>query len=238
MRYTYKTQHGSFIIQSTTPAHVKFAPMVAALLAESARARGTGIAKRSPEYLARKIQSGQAIIALHRDGRLAGFTYIETWGHGRYVANSGLIVVPEFRGCKLGKQLKRASFTLSRKNFPQAKIFSITTSPAVMKMNTELGFRPVPLYELTRDPAFWEGCRSCPNFDILQRNQFRMCLCTGLLFDPADAQRRHPLQRWMARLRPEKWMVYLQSLFQQGMQLFQHRESVDKRVENKLKTSK
>ncbi|NOX38336.1 MAG: GNAT family N-acetyltransferase [Calditrichaeota bacterium] len=231
MKYGYKKQYGAFIIQSTTAAHVKFAAAIAALLAESARARGTGIAKRSPEYIARKIQSGKAIIALHRDGRLAGFTYIETWGHGRYVANSGLIVVPEFRGCKLGKQLKRASFTLSRKNFPDAKIFSITTSPAVMKMNTELGFRPVPLYELTRDQAFWEGCRSCPNFDILQRNQYRMCLCTGLLFDPQEAERRSPLRRWLARLHPEKWMEQLQSLFQQGIQLFLNRQSFDKGVE-------
>ncbi len=189
MKYQYKKVQGDFIVTSTDESHVKYAEEISRLLAESARERGIGIARRSPQYLAEKIREGKAVIAFYKDGRLAGFTYIETWSHGRYIANSGLIVVPEFRGYKLGKQLKLASFTLSRKNFPEAKIFSITTSPAVMKMNTELGFRPVPYSDLTTEKRFWHGCRSCPNYEILLRNNFRLCLCTGLLFDPAEQRR-------------------------------------------------
>ncbi len=217
MKYKYKKYYKDFLIQSTTEAHVPWAQRIADLLSESARARGTGIARRSPHYIRETIRSGKAIIALHRDGRLAGFTYIETWDHGCYVANSGLIVVPEFRGCQLGKQLKRASFTLSRKNFPRARIFSITTSPAVMKMNTDLGFRPVPLYQLTSDQDFWEGCRSCPNYDILQRNRNRMCLCTGLLFDPEETRPHFPKRGWKSVLQPTRWMEHARALFHEGL---------------------
>lgn len=76
--------------------------------------------------------------------------------------------------------------------FPQAKIFSLTTGAAVMKMNFELGYRPVTFDELTTDEAFWRGCESCVNYDILQRNGGHKCLCTGLLFDPAETK-YHPM---------------------------------------------
>ena len=176
-----------FVISIAEARHIKYAETIAQLLEESAHARGIGIARRSPEYICKKIEEGKAIIAIYQPtGQLAGFTYIETWTHEKYVANSGLIVLPEFRGAHLGKRLKQASFKLSRKKFPDARIFSITTSHAVMKMNTELGFRPVPLSELTTDGEFWDGCQSCLNYDILTRNDRKMCLCTGLLYDPQE----------------------------------------------------
>ncbi len=202
VKHSYYKQFGDFIIQSTTEEHTVFAADIAALLEDSARKRGIGIAKRSPDYIADKMREGKAIIAFHKSGRLAGFTYIETWANKQYVANSGLIIVPEFRGQKLGKALKMASFTHSRRNFPNAKIFSITTSPVVMKMNTDLGFIPVPLYQLTEDPTFWEGCRSCRNYSILESNQFKHCLCTGLLYDPHDTHQ--PSTIW------KKWKTTIQ----------------------------
>jgi N-acetylglutamate synthase-like GNAT family acetyltransferase len=155
---------------------------------ESALARGTGIAKRSPEYVAEKIDAGKAVVALDGD-KLVGFSYIETWGHQKFVANSGLVIHPDYRNQGLAKQIKRKIFELSRKLFPNAKIFSITTGLAVMKMNTELGFKPVPFSELTNDKEFWKGCQGCRNFDILERNNYKMCLCTGLLYDPAQKEK-------------------------------------------------
>jgi len=149
----------------------------------SALQRGTGIATRSPEYIAEKMQSGKSVVALDGD-RLVGFSYIETWSHGLYVANSGLIVDHEYRNHGLARKIKHAIFDLSRKKYPDAKIFSITTGLAVMKLNTELGYRPVPFSELTDDPEFWKGCTGCKNYDILERNQRKMCLCTGMLYDP------------------------------------------------------
>ncbi len=149
----------------------------------SARERGTGIAERPPEYIVRKMHDGKAVMALDGD-TLVGFSYIETWGHGRFVANSGLIVSHDYREKGVAKLIKRAIFDLSRRLYPDARIFSITTGLAVMKLNTELGFRPVPFSELTDDPEFWKGCQGCRNYDILERNAHRMCLCTGLLFDP------------------------------------------------------
>lgn len=168
-----------------TSAYAKYAQEVCDLIYESAQARGTGIAKRSAEYVAEKINAGKAVIALDRD-KLVGFAYIETFSHQRFVANSGLVVHPDYRNMGLARKIKRKIFDLSRKLFPHAKIFSITTGLAVMKMNTELGFKPITFSELTDDEEFWKGCQGCRNFDILQRNNYKMCLCTGLLYDPTQ----------------------------------------------------
>jgi GNAT superfamily N-acetyltransferase len=165
------------------PHHAVYAPRICDLIEESAKARGTGIAKREPAYIEGKIQTGKAVIALAED-EVAGFSYIETWEHGRYVANSGLIVNPEFRRHGLARRIKAAVFELSRQKYPEAKIFGITTSLPVMKINSDLGYRPVTFSELTQDDAFWGGCKTCPNYDILSRNERRMCLCTAMLFSP------------------------------------------------------
>ena len=165
---------------------------------ESAQARGTGIAKRSPEYVAEKINAGKAVIALDGD-KLVGFSYIESWGHEKFEANSGLIVHPDYRNRGIAKRIKRRIFDLSRKLYPHAKIFSITTGLAVMKMNTELGFKPVPFSELTDDEEFWKGCQGCRNFDILVRNNYKMCLCTSYYMTPKIPQRQqivHLRRKW------------------------------------------
>ena len=126
------------------------------------------------------MKSGNAIIAL-QGSQLAGFCYIETWSHGRYVANSGLIVSPKFRKKGIAKLIKKKAFQLARDKFPEAKVFGITTSLAVMKINSDLGYKPVTFSELPKDETFWNGCRSCPNYDILTRTDRKMCLCTGML---------------------------------------------------------
>ena len=154
-------------------------------MAESAKARGTGIARRTPEYIQSKMDEGKAVIALTDDGTWVGFCYIEAWEHGKYVANSGLIVAPAFRKSGVAREIKRKVFELSRKKYPQAKIFGLTTGLAVMKINSDLGYEPVTYSELTTDEEFWKGCRSCVNYDILMSKERKNCLCTGMLFDPA-----------------------------------------------------
>jgi hypothetical protein len=153
---------------------------------ESAKARGTGIAKRSPEYLRLKMREGKAVIAFADDGQWAGFCYIESWGHGEYVANSGLIVSPAFRKSGLAKQIKQKVFELSRRMYPESKVFGLTTGLAVMKINSDLGYEPVTYSELTKDDAFWAGCKSCVNYDILMSKERKNCLCTAMLYDPKD----------------------------------------------------
>ncbi len=169
-------------------SHFKYAQIICDTIADSAKVRGTGIAKRTPEYIHKKLENGNAVIAL--DGNtFAGFCYIEVWGHEKYVANSGLIVHPDYRAKGLAKQIKKKIFELSKAKFPQAKIFGITTALAVMKINYELGYKPVTFSELTDDPQFWKGCQTCKNFDILTRTEQKMCLCTGMLYDPATNDR-------------------------------------------------
>ncbi|GFD75242.1 GNAT family N-acetyltransferase [Tenacibaculum sp. Mcav3-52] len=164
-------------------SHSKYAEIICQTIDEAALVRGTGIAKRKPEYIITKLENGNAVIALDGD-QFAGFCYIEAWSHGKFVANSGLIVHPNYRGIGLAKQIKKVVFEHSKAKFPNAKIFSITTGLAVMKLNSELGYKPVTFSELTEDQSFWNGCQTCKNYDVLQRTQQKMCLCTGMLYDP------------------------------------------------------
>ncbi len=170
----------NIMINVTSSVHFKYADELCEMYRLSAQERRTGIALRKPEYIRKKMQNGNAIIAL--DGsRLVGFCYIENWSHGRYVANSGLIIHQDYRRLGLAKLIKVHAFTLARDKFPEAKIFGITTSLAVMKINSQLGYIPVTFSELTQDDDFWNACQSCPNYDILIRNERKLCLCTGML---------------------------------------------------------
>ncbi len=175
-----------FDIQVATAQHADYAPIICDEMAESAKARGTGIAQRTPEYVADKMLEGKAVIALYKDGTWAGFCYIETWSHGDFVANSGLIVAPQYRKVGLAKAIKHKIFELSRTKYPEAKLFGLTTGLAVMKINSELGYEPVTYSELTQDEDFWKGCKSCVNYDILTMKERKNCMCTAMLFDPAE----------------------------------------------------
>lgn len=166
--------------------HIGFAQTICDEMEASAKVRGTGIAKRSPEYVANKMLEGKAVIALHKDGTWAGFCYIETWSHGSFVANSGLIVNPVYRKAGLAKAIKFKVFELSRIKYPDAKIFGLTTGLAVMKINSELGYEPVTYSQLTQDENFWKGCQSCVNYDILMSKGRQNCMCTAMLYDPEE----------------------------------------------------
>lgn len=174
----------SFKVLVATLQHASYSQLICDEMEASAKARGTGIAKRSPEYLTQKMQEGKAIIALTASGTWAGFCYIETWSHEDYVANSGLIVAPEFRKSGLARDIKQKIFELSRTKYPNAKIFGLTTGLAVMKINSELGYEPVTYSELTQDDTFWKGCQSCVNYEILKSKERKNCLCTAMLYIP------------------------------------------------------
>lgn len=198
-----------FVVSVADASHTKFADEICDLIADSAAKRGTGIARRSTEYVESKLADGKAVIALTKTGKLAGFCYIETWGHGKYVANSGLIVHPDYRNNGLAAAIKVRAFKLSRDKYPDAKLFGLTTSMAVMKINSDLGYRPVAFSELTDDESFWKGCSSCVNYDILTRKDHKMCLCTGMLYDPEEKKRQ-----WKNRSKKvqEKLMMWKQKV--------------------------
>ena len=166
-------------------SHEKYIDFILQTIADAAKVRGTGIAKRTHEYLAIKMREAKAVIALAGD-RFAGFSYIETWGNKQYVTTSGLIVHPDFRGHHVAKRIKDLTFSLARTRWPHAKIFSLTSGAAVMKMNTELGYQPVTFADLTDDEAFWRGCEGCVNVDVLHRTGRKYCICTAMLYDPEE----------------------------------------------------
>ncbi len=166
-------------------SHEKYVDTILETISEAAKVRGTGIAKRTHEYLLKKMREAKAVIALDGD-RFAGFSYIETWQDKKYVTTSGLIVHPDYRGRGLAKRIKDMTFTLARIRWPHAKIFSLTSGAAVMAMNTQLGYKPVTFADLTQDEAFWKGCEGCVNVDILHRTGRKYCICTGMLYDPEE----------------------------------------------------
>ena len=190
--------------------HLKYAQIISDTIADSAKQRGTGIAKRTPEYIERKMNSGNAVIALDGDN-FAGFCYIETFGDKNFVVHSGLIVHPSYRKLGLAKKIKTRVFNHSREKYPDAKVFGITTGLAVMKINYELGYKPVTFSELTDDPEFWKGCQTCQNYDVLQRTNQKMCLCTGMLYDGKKEKiQKHPFDSSvLSRLKRIKQTLFL-----------------------------
>jgi hypothetical protein len=176
----------NIIVRVASPSDSRFAKTITDEMEASAAARGTGIAKRSPEYIEKKMQEGKAVIALTTDDQWVGFCYIEAWGHDEFVANSGLIVAPAFRKSGVAKHIKHRVFSLSREKYPNAKIFGLTTGLAVMKINSDLGYEPVTYSELTNDEEFWAGCKSCVNYDILMSKERKNCMCTAMLYDPKE----------------------------------------------------
>ncbi|MFC2138783.1 GNAT family N-acetyltransferase [Bacteroidota bacterium] len=207
-------EKNGFEILISSESHLSYVDDILDAIANAANVRGTGIARRSPEYIRKKIIEGKAVIAL-KENKFAGFCYIESWGHNKFVANSGLIVMDEFRGMGLGKKIKMYAFNLSRQKFPNAKLFGLTTGLAVMKINTELGYHPVTFSELTGDEEFWKGCSSCVNHDILIRTNRKHCLCTGMLYDPnwennkngVKNKKKYSLNTY------GKWLKFKQHLF-------------------------
>ncbi|MBS1682658.1 MAG: GNAT family N-acetyltransferase [Bacteroidetes bacterium] len=178
--------NSNLIVREATAADVRFAETITNEMAESAKARGTGIAKRSPEYVKMKIEEGKAVVATTPSGEWVGFCYIESWEHEKFVANSGLIVSPPFRKSGVATLIKKKIFELSRKKYPNAKIFGLTTGLAVMKINSDLGYEPVTYSELTTDEEFWKGCQSCVNYEILKSKERKNCMCTAMLYDPVE----------------------------------------------------
>ncbi|WP_372745431.1 GNAT family N-acetyltransferase [Lutibacter sp.] len=192
-------------------SHVKFAQLICDTIEESAKVRGTGIAQRTPEYITKKIVNGNAVIAVH-EGQFAGFCYIELWDNLKFVVNSGLIVHPDYRNQGLAKKIKQKILEHSKEKYPEAKIFGITTGLAVMKINYELGYQPVTFSELTTDEAFWNGCQTCKNYDILMRTNRKMCLCTGMLYDPKHEKnvKKHEYNsKVLSRLKKIKQALFL-----------------------------
>ena len=214
MKVLEKTFYKDFIVQVATAEHEKWAVTITDEMASSAAARGTGIAKRTPEYIISMMQEGKAIIALTKDNLWAGFCYIETWEHGRFVANSGLIVHPDYRKSGVATAIKAKAFRLSRQKYPDANLIGLTTSMAVMKINSELGYEPVSFSELPKDDAFWKGCQTCKNYDILTRTDRSHCLCTGMKYNAKEPknEKRETWEFVKESSLYEKWLAMKQRI--------------------------
>lgn len=222
-------------VQLANEDHLRLAETICHEMEQSAKARGTGIAKRSPIYVMEKMLEGKAIIATTLAGEWVGFCYVETWEHGKFVANSGLIVHPDHRKSGIATRIKAKAFELSRTRYPNAKIIGLTTSLAVMKINSDLGYEPVTLNQLPADESFWKGCQTCVNYDILTRTERKHCLCTGMLYDPEQQRKEEKKEKWNflkdSKLY-ERWMKIKQRILLR----FQERPRV-RRTERELEAA-
>ncbi len=216
------------IVRQAVLADKKFSKTITDEMEASAKARGTGIAKRSPEYIDKKIDEGKAVVAVTKNGEWVGFCYIESWSHEEYVANSGLIVSPAYRKSGVAKQIKQTIFRLSREKYPNAKIFGLTTGLAVMKINSDLGYEPVTYSELTQDEEFWDGCKSCVNYPILVSKEHKNCLCTAMLYDPKDHYEPAETKAYFEKNKPglERLLRFKQWKF---LRSFRKKNSSDKK---------
>ena len=81
-------------------------------------------------------------------------------------------------------------------------------------MNSDLGYKPVTFSELTTDQSFWNGCQTCKNYDVLQRTEQKMCLCTGMLYDANSKQDKAPRkikEKSFNRLKSIKQALFLKN---------------------------
>jgi N-acetylglutamate synthase-like GNAT family acetyltransferase len=223
-------EQSNIIVRVATPQDTIYSKIITDEMEASATVRGTGIAKRTPEYVSQKMTEGKAVIALTRDKQWVGFCYIEAWGHEEFVANSGLIVSPEFRKSGVAKKIKERIFNLSREKYPNSKIFGLTTGLAVMKINSELGYKPVTYSELTDDDKFWDGCKSCVNYPILLSKGRKNCLCTAMLYDPKE----HPVPEKTVEEFEKKSKIYERFMRLKQKKLFRYitRKRDDKTAKN------
>ena len=172
----------NYIVRLANEGDVVHAESISALIEKSAKEREIGIANRPPEYITEKILEGKAVIAVTKKGELAGFCYIESWEHQKFVSISGMIVEHSHRRKGLSDKIKIRAFSLAQDRWPKAQILSITTSLPIMSMNMALGYQTVTFKELTNDEEFWKGCSSCKFYDILERTNKKNCLCTAMVY--------------------------------------------------------
>lgn len=225
-------QQDNIIVRIANIGDIHFSKLITDEMEASAAARGTGIAKRNPEYIENKMLEGKAVIAVTTEGVWVGFCYIETWSHGDYVANSGLIVAPEFRKSGVAKRIKQTVFNLSKEKYPASKIFGLTTGLAVMKINSELGYEPVTYSELTQDEAFWAGCKSCVNYDILTIKERKNCLCTAMLYDPSDHYEPKETKEYFEE-KSEAYGRLIDSKRSRFLNVFKKKKETDKQQQQK-----
>lgn len=175
----------NYIVRIATSDDHKYTTEITDELAYSATKRGISIARRTPEYAINKMDKGLAVIALNpENGDWIGFCCIEVWEHQKYVASSGLIISPKYRGMGIATMLKARLFELCQTKFPKAKIFSLTTNQAVIHANIDLGFKIVAFSEVLNDSLFMDGCKSWVDFSGLMNNNPTHAYYVAMVFDP------------------------------------------------------
>jgi hypothetical protein len=167
-------------VRAAGPGDAVHAQSIADEIRREVEDGAVGMALRTPELIRAKMASGDAIIAL-RGGHWVGFCYLSLWEGGRFVSTSGLIVPRLFRGLGTARLLKHASLELAHRRYPEAHLFGLTMSPAVARLNLEIGLREVPYAEITRDPGFWQGCETCPFHAELVANLGVTCRCRAFV---------------------------------------------------------
>lgn len=178
-------QEHNCIVRIATSEDYKYIGVIIEEMTLSAAKRGVHIIPRTPEYIMEKMNAGLAVIAINPENdEWVGFCCIEVWAHGKYVANSGLIVSPQYRGIGISRDIKITLFKQCRSKFPAARLFSLSTSPAVQHVNEELGYKVIPHADMLKDKFFLQGCTSWVNYVGLMNDKELSTRYVAMVFDP------------------------------------------------------
>lgn len=171
----------------------QYADNIAHEISISALLRNVAIEPRTGDYIFQKMIDGLAVIAIDNETEeWIGFCALDVWNHQRYVANTGLIVKPKYRGKNVSNLLKNKLFELARIKFPSAKIFSLTNKELIKKINIDLGFQEVEAREILYDPYFNTGMNSWVDFIELLKHSEESGH-KAMVFDPESALVAIPL---------------------------------------------
>lgn len=173
---------GDIIIRIAGESDACYIQNIIAEIDNAAKDPATGICRRTASFLAKKIKEGLAVIAVTSRNEWAGFCYIQEWEEARFVSSCALVIAPAARNTGIAGAIKTKIFELAQHRYPKAILFGLTTSSAVMKINSKLGYQPVPYAAITKASGFWDSCRGCQHYDILQRQNRTNCLCTAMRF--------------------------------------------------------
>ena len=171
------------IVRISNASDLQYVSIIENQITESTKYPGVKMLRRSPELIAEKIILGEAVIACTLSGEWVGFSYIQPWDNATFVANCALVVAHPYRQKGIARRIKEKILDLSKKKYPGAKIFGLTASLAVMKINSSLGFHPVTYSEITQNEQYWTACQSCSNYSILESRKQKNCLCTAMVYN-------------------------------------------------------
>jgi hypothetical protein len=172
----------TIVVRLATEHDQRFVQNIITEIEIASQIKGTGICKREPAFISQKITEGNAVMAVTPSGAWAGFCYIQPHDNGQFVSSCALVISRNFRNRGIASQIKAQVLALAKNKYPAARIFGLTTSHVVERINAQLNYVEVSYAEVTQADTFWQSCRSCENYQLLLQQDKKKCLCKAMVY--------------------------------------------------------